>query len=227
MKKIILFMIILSIIVFPACKKSNKETKLDSVDSNNVDSEQPKKELLIKLANQEFTIQQENLANKDEETIINFGKSFVNLYNGSVAEQEIVSFEKYIGNKNLIKFTDKILELSKKQYLKGGIGINYGLENEFKEANLQLIKDNLYYLELPFEFEGSGMNSKMLITSENKSLKLVDFYFGNKDGVDTFATGHPAERKLNDPNLWENKGWVKDVSNKLKEFEDKLNDEGN
>jgi len=75
---------------------------------------------------------------------------------------------------------------------------------------------------LPFEFEGSGMNSKMLITSENKSLKLVDFYFGNKDGVDTFATGHPAERKVNDPALWESEEWVNDISNKLKEFEGKL-----
>lgn len=230
MKKVILAMLIFSIILFPGCSKSNdgkviesnEETKLDSVESNNVDGEKSEKELLIRLSNQEFNIQQEKLTNEDEDTIINFGKSFVNLYNGAIAEQEKVSFEKYIGNKNLLEFTDKILELSKKQYSKGGIGIHYGLENEFKEANLKRIEDNIYYLELPFEFEGSGMNSKMLITSKNKSLKLVDFYFGNKDGVDTFATGHPSERRVNDPDLWENEEWVKDVSNKLKEFEEKL-----
>ena len=41
-------------------------------------------------------------------------------------------------------------------------------------------------------------------------------------GVDTFATGHPAERKINDPNLWKNEEWVKAVFNKLKEFEERL-----
>lgn len=202
--------------------KSSEGRKLDSVEGNKIASEETAKELLNQLSNQEFTIQEENLNELDDETIISFGKAFVNLYNGAVAEQETVSFQKYIGDKNLLEFTDKILELSTKQYLQGGIGINYGLENEFKQANVQHIEDNLYYLELPFEFEGSGMNSKMLITSEDKSLKLVDFYFGNKDGVDTFATGHHVERKINDPTLWENEEWVKDVFNKLKEFEEKL-----
>lgn len=235
MRKVILTMMIFSIIVFTGCNKlndgklteSNEETKLDLVDSNNIDSGESKTELLTQLANRDFSIEQEGLNNKDDETIISFGKAFVNLYNGSVSEQEIVSFEKYIGNKNLLKFTNETLELSKKQYLQGGISINYGLENEFKEANLQHMEDDLYYLELPFQFEGSGMNCKMLITSEKKSLMLVDFYFGNKDGVDTFATGHLAERKINDPHLWESEEWVKDVFNKLKEFEEKLKSEGN
>lgn len=66
------------------------------------------------------------------------------------------------------------------------------------------------------------MNSKMLITIENGSLKLVDFYFGNKDGVDTLATGHHADRKLDDPNLWEKEEWINNVFDKLKEIEESL-----
>jgi len=38
----------------------------------------------------------------------------------------------------------------------------------------------------------------------------------------TFATGHPAERKINDPNLWENEEWVKGVFNKLEDFDERL-----
>lgn len=66
------------------------------------------------------------------------------------------------------------------------------------------------------------MSCKMLITSENKFLKLADFYFGSKDGVDTFTTGHPAEREINDPDLWENEEWVKSVFDKLEDFEERL-----
>lgn len=179
-------------------------------------------DILNQLENQEFAIQGENLNNKDDETIISFGEAFVNLYNGAVAELKKVSFKNYIVNENLLKFTDEILELTQKQELLGGHGINYGLNNEFKQSKLQDIEDNLYYLELPFEFEGSGMTSKMLIINENGFLKLVDFYFGNKDGVDTLATGHHTERKINDPNLWENEEWVKDVFDRLKEIEESL-----
>lgn len=120
----------------------------------------------------------------------------------------------------MLRFTDEMLELTQKQELQGGHGINYGLSNEFKQAKLQYKGDNLCYLELPFQFEGSGMNSKMLITIENGSLELVDFYFGSKDGVDTLATGHHADRNINDPNLWENEEWINNVFDRLKEIED-------
>lgn len=66
------------------------------------------------------------------------------------------------------------------------------------------------------------MVCKMLITTEYKSLKLVDLYFGSKDGVDTFTTGHSAEREINDSDLWENEEWVKGVFEKLKDFEERL-----
>lgn len=187
--------------------------------------EQKDKDLLYHLENKEFITQGETLYNEDEKTIIKFGKAFVDLFNGAVAEQERVSFEKYIENKNLLKFANKTLELTQEQELQGGHGVIYGLENEFKEANLQQIDDNLYYLELPYEFEGSGMSCKMLITTVNTSFKLVDFYFGGKDGVDTYATGHPAEREIKDPKLWENDEWVNGVFNRLAEFEERFNDE--
>ncbi len=223
MKRLVLFIVIFSIVIFSGCNQK----QLDTVQNNNIPSRNSTKDSLNELANQDFTIHGENLDYNNGERIIDFGKAFVNLYNGAVAEQEKVSFEKYIGNKSLLKFTDKILELTQRQELQGGHGINYGLTNEFKQANLQHIEDNLYYLELPFEFEGSGMSCKMLITAESKSLKIVDFYFGNKDGVDTYATGHPAERDINNPKLWENKEWVKGVFGKLKDFEGMLENRGN
>lgn len=230
MKKAILSFMIFSLMVFVGCNQTHdirddtiiREIQSDLAEGSKSVSEQSTKDVLNQLANQDFFIQGENLCNADDETIIKFGKSFVNLYNGAVAEQEKVSFEKYISNKNLLKFTDKVLELTQRQELQGGNAINYGLKNEFKQAKLQHMEDNICYLQLQFEFEGSGMGSKMLITSENKSLKLVDLYFGSKDGVDTFATGHPAEREINKPDLWKNEEWVKGVFDKLKDFEERI-----
>ncbi|MDD4729787.1 MAG: M56 family metallopeptidase [Dysgonamonadaceae bacterium] len=194
----------------------NRETQ------SNPATEQSTDNVLNQLANQDFSIEGGNLRNADDETVVGFGKAFVNLFNGAVAEQKEVSFEKYISNKNLRKFTGKMLELTQKQDLLGGNAINYGLKNEFNKAKLQHMEDNLCYLELQFDSKGSGMGCKMLITTENNSLKLVDFYFGSKDGVDTFATGHPAEREIKDPNLWENEEWVKGVFDKLEDYEESL-----
>lgn len=194
----------------------NRETLSDPA------SEQSTENVLNQLANKEFSVEGENLGDADDDIIVEFGKSFINLFNGAVAEQKKVSFEKYITNKNLRKFTDSMLELTQKQDLLGGNTINYGLKNEFNQVNLQHMEDNFCYLELRFEFEGSGMGCKMLINTENKSLKLIDFYFGSKDGVDTFTTGHPAERGINDSDLWENEEWVKSVFDKLEDFEEKF-----
>ncbi len=207
-------------------KEGNIYSRVESTngdDDNKVTINQSIKGIYNQLENQEFYIQGEIISNADNEKIVEFGKSFVNLFNGAVGEQEKVSFEKYISNKNLLMFTDKILDLTQKQELQGGHGVIYGLDNEFGQFELRShTEGDFFYLELPFKYEGSGMVCKMLITSEDKSLKLVDFYFGNKDGVDTFATGHPAVRKVKDPNIWENDEWVKNVFDKLKDFEEGL-----
>ncbi len=226
MKKTILSLMIFSLVVLMGCNPTHDlkdnaisgETQSDPAGDNKAASGQSTKDILNQLANQDFFIQGENLGEADDETIVEFGKSFVNLFNGAVAEQEKVSFEKYISPKSLLSFTDKMLELTQRQDSQGGNAVVYGLKNEFNQVKLQHVDDNLCRLELQFEFAGSGMGCKMLITAENKSLKLVDFYFGSKDGVDTFATGHPAERETNDPKLWENGEWVKGVFDKLKNF---------
>lgn len=66
------------------------------------------------------------------------------------------------------------------------------------------------------------MSCKLLIQSVNKSLTIADVYFGNKDGVDTLATGHPAGRKLDNPKLWDDKEWVDGVMEKLRKYETEL-----
>lgn len=38
----------------------------------------------------------------------------------------------------------------------------------------------------------------------------------------TDATGHPSEREINNPELWKNEEWVKDVWDKLETFEKML-----
>lgn len=180
-------------------------------------------EILSELANQRFVIKGNEISNDDQEIVVAFGKAFVNLYTGSVAEQRAASFENYISNVNLHKFANKMLELEQRKESKGGIGVIFGLENEFKEAEFNKLDENLYYVSLPFSNKGSGMNLKMLVQAENKELKIVDFFFGNKDGVDTIVTGHPAVRGLRDPKLWDDHLWVDGVFEKLEKYEFELN----
>lgn len=230
MKRTVLIIMISSLIALTGCQptEDNKDSALNqenqpvTVDRSKMIPEKEAMDTLKQLANQEFLIQGEHLGQADDDTIIGFGKAFVNLYNGAVEKQEKVSFETYISNTNLRRFTDKMLELTQKQDLKGHNAESYGMKNEFKETKLQHIGSNLCHLELLFQFEGSVLSSKMLITSENKSLKIVDVYFGTKDGADTFATGHPAVRKVGNPHLWDNEEWVQDVLDKLKDFEERL-----
>lgn len=177
--------------------------------------EKPAAEILRDLANQQFLIKGNQIGNDDQETVVAFGKAFVNLYNGAIAEQKAVSFKNYISNENLLKFTNKMLELEQRKEQKGGIGVIFGLENEFKEAEFMKLDGNLCYVSLPFSNQGSGMNFKMLVQAENKALKMIDLYFGNKDGVDTIVTGHPAVRKLHDPTLWDDQIWVDRVFEQL------------
>lgn len=198
----------------------------ESTSSVEPSTEPPEKsaaEILSDLANQEFSIKEDQISDDDYETIVIFGKAFVNLYTGAVAEQETVSFENYISNKNLLKFTNKMLELTQKQELHGRNVVNYGLENEFKKAECKKLDENLCYLKIPFQFQGSGMSCELLVQSENKSLKIVDLYFGNKDGVDTIATGHSANRKVDNPKLWDDEEWVLSVFEKLQKYESDLN----
>lgn len=182
----------------------------------------------ISISNKEASVEPleksatESLSELANDSMVTFGKSFVNLYTGAVAEQETVSFENYISNANLLKFTDKMLELTQKQELNGTSSVYFGLDNEFKEEVFKKLDENLYFLSLPFSNEGSGMTCKLLVQSSNKSLEIIDLYFGYKDGVDTFTTGHPAERKIDNPQIWDDQEWVDDVFEKLEQYETEL-----
>ncbi len=202
-----------------------KENPIKSISNREASFESPKKsvaEILSDLANQKFLIKEDKISDCDYETIANFGKAFVNLYTGAVAKQERVSFENYISNENLLKFVNKMLELEQKKELKGGIGVIFGLENEFNELEFRILNENLCYLNLYFSNQGSGMSCKMLVQSEKKSLKISDLYFGNKDGVDTIVTGHHKVRKLDNPELWDDQEWINGVFEKLEKYEYEL-----
>ena len=53
-------------------------------------------------------------------------------------------------------------------------------------------------------------------------LDIVDFYFGTMDGIDTYCTGHPTDRKIGDESLWDDSKWVQSVENKVQEYKDKI-----
>lgn len=230
MKRLTLSIVASALFVLAGCSQEENSSKLKDnpleSKSNIVITNEPtaksEAKILNELANQEFSIKDNQTSDEDYNSITFLGKAFVNLYTGAVAAQETVSFKNYISNENLLKFTNKMLELEQKQDLNGGNAVTFGLENEFKEAEVKQLDENLYYINVPFTNQGSGMSCKLLVQSENHSLQIVDVYFGNKDGVDTIATGHPSERKLDNPKLWDDQEWVNDVFEKLEQYESEL-----
>ncbi|WP_029192397.1 hypothetical protein [Paenibacillus harenae] len=98
-----------------------------------VSFEMPEKsavDILRDLANQQFSIKGNQISDDDQETVLTFGKAFVDLYTGAIAEQQEVSFKNYISNENFLKFTNKMFELERRRELTGGIGVIFGLGND-------------------------------------------------------------------------------------------------
>ena len=229
-KTILMLLAVLMTASFAGCAHRGSENKAEEPSvpvekSSTTTDEDPSRSsprLLEELEEKIFTLKGDGLQHEDQVILQAFGEAFVSLYHGAVQEGRRVSFERYMTSPNLLRFADRSLALTRMLQLKGGSGIRYGLENEYKDAKIRKLSENLYYLELPFEYEGSGLSCRMLIKSDQGTLRLADFYFGGKDGVDTYATGHPAERKLEDEGLWENEEWVKTVFCKLDAFEEEL-----
>lgn len=224
MKKLTFGIASLFMIVLAGCSEEGNSSITgnhpNQSKSNNVTAYETTKTseaaILSDLASQEYK-------SNDHNTITSFGKAFINLYTGAVAAQEAVSFNNYISNANLLQYTNKMLELEQKQLLSGGNSVIFGLENEFEEPEIKQLKENLYYVNIPFSNQGSHRSCQQLIQYENQSLKMVDVYFGNKDGVDTVVTGHPSERKLDHAALWDDPEWVDRVFEKLEQYESELN----
>lgn len=207
-------------ITLAGCTTSEVSDPSSSQSVHTVKSAEPTMaEKLDELSMKSFSIPGDKLREEDADSVAAFGKAFVNLYTGALAEQQKVKFDRYITNSNLLAFVSKMLELEQKQETRGGIGVNFGFENVFKEAQFKLLDETHASLALQFSYEGSGMTCKLLVEARDKSLHLVDVYFGNKDGVDTQVTGHPAVRKVDNPKLWEDEEWVNGVMKKLDNYE--------
>lgn len=228
MKKFTLGITVLVFVMLAGCSQKDLQSTGESISKMEVSEvsyesqEKSAAEILTDLSKQQYSIQADQISDADYDTLEAFGQSFVNLYNGAVANQERVSFENYIVSENLLQFTNKMLVLEQRQELKGRFGVSFGLDNEFNEAEFKKLDNNLYRLDLSFIHQGSGRGCKLLVKSSNKTLQIVDFYFGNKDGVDTMATGHPADRKLDNPNLWNDQAWVDEVMGKMEHYETQL-----
>jgi len=85
------------------------------------------------------------------------------------------------------------------------------------------LQTETFVLEEKVSFE-KYISNKNLPRFADKTLELIQKQeLQGGHGVDIFATGHYAVRKVNNLSLWENEEWVKDVFGKLKDFDGKEN----
>ncbi|MDE7251851.1 MAG: hypothetical protein K2O32_02780 [Acetatifactor sp.] len=158
----------------------------------------------------------------DDERVVIFAQDFIDQFNGTIAGSEEITLTEYIGNSNLLAFAEKMILLTKRQDELGMNAVIYGAENEFNDVKCEEIEKDIYYVKTQFRYEGSGMTCQLIIKKTEDDLEIMDFYFGTKDGVDTISTGHHAERKVDNPNLWNEEDWVMSVNERLIEYEGNL-----
>lgn len=240
-KKTLSIMIVLLVFVFTSCNQEtdkqnktqdsnqsnqNEKEKENSDDTNsnqsNEENSQNPSDKLDELEKKEYFVEEDKSVEKSKDKIIIFAQNFINLYTGSIGKAEEVSFENYISNENLLKYVNEVVKLETIKNLEGNNAVNYDLDNEFNEIEFKPINENLSYLKIMFSNNGSGMVSQMLIKKTGKNISIVDVYSGNKDGADMRATGHHTERKVDNPDLWDDEAWVKKVFEKLEKYEDEL-----
>jgi hypothetical protein len=150
-----------------------------------------------------------------ERQIVTQLSSFINDFNGTIAEEASINLEQYISNSNLKRFSERMIEYEKKQEAENLNAINYGANNIFKNATCSKLSGDVYYVTLQFEYDGSGMKGQFLVELKRGKIDILDFYFGMPDGFDTITTGHLAERKLENPDLWNDNKWVASVFEKM------------
>lgn len=158
----------------------------------------------------------------DDERVVIFAQDFIDQFNGTIAGLEEINLAEYIGNSNLLVFAEKMILLTQRQVELGMNAVIYGAENEFNDVKYEEIEKDIYYVKIQFRYEGSGMTCQLIIKKTEDDLEIMDFYFGTKDGVDTISTGHPAERTVDNPNLWNEEDWVMSVNERMIEYEGKL-----
>ena len=154
--------------------------------------------------------------------IIAFTENFVNEFQGAIAGQNAINLNQYISNDNLKTFADNMIQLTSKQLEQGATMVIYSNANKFTEEENTELSDSLYYIKLQIESGGSGIPGQFLVKQNGNELDIVDFYFGTMDGIDTYCTGHPTDRKIGDESLWDDSKWVQSVENKVQEYKDKI-----
>ncbi len=211
-KRFVVLVLLLMIVVSGCGVKSDNEEK----SSNTMQINDESNSMIT-----DTSVENNNIVNDPNEyqIMIEFSQNFINSFNGGIAGSEIADLKEYIKNENLLNFSYKMVDLTRKQIEAGGSSVIYGGDNEFGEAEVKELSGEIYYLELPFQYEGSGMKCKLLIKVIDENMEIVDFYFGSQDGIDTIATGHLSERTLDDPELWNDNGWVSEVFEKIDIYE--------
>lgn len=153
-----------------------------------------------------------------------FTEQFINEFQGTIAGQQEIDLNFYIENQNLKTFAEWMLTLTQKQLEMGGSQVLYGDGNIFSDFSCEPLEKNLYYVCSSFQQQGSGITCQLLMKKKTDRFVIQDFYFGAMDGIDTFATGHAAERTVTNPDLWNEEAWVTHVFEKLLEYEGELAD---
>lgn len=153
------------------------------------------------------------------ENCVNLCKGVIEGYFEGIESEDALSHSQLFYSENLFEYTKKKAEVVRAMREKHDVGMNA------EKVSFEVIEtkklDNAYYIHLQVGIEGAFSNCYLLVAKDKDTFKVADIYFEMKDGIDGYTTGLlNSDRKIDNPEIWNNEIWVESVMDRLSEYEE-------
>lgn len=152
---------------------------------------------------------EDGLKSSDEEICYKLCEALLTDYLNAIHKDKSINLNKYISNKNLKSYMDKKIRASKYSYGSFRMSIN---KNTAEYKTCEKAGKAYFYLILSAEVSnnesGYGDLHYFIVVNDKARLYVADWYVC-KPSLDEAFRGSLSE--LNDPYVWENDRWAKEV----------------
>jgi hypothetical protein len=149
---------------------------------------------------------------QDFETAYQLGKDFVNDYYSQRSGPFKIDFSKYIVNKNLLKYSNKRVEVEHKDRDIKEISIGLGKAQFIGEESSYYIG---YGIDAKASYGGGfGESIELLISAVNGKIVISDWYMPFGAGSSSFDERCRLNESIKSSKIWDNKEYVKKVFRK-------------
>ena len=170
---------------------------------------------------QKYLVKNEGeLSIQDFETAFEMCERALTDYYKGVWNGTSIELDTFIDNENLKQYTQKKIQSQYDVYAQFNNKVQNIRIGAWEAEYTDELDGGFLYLKLPVEINktvGSyGEVTEFLLRNLNGKLVIVDWYTGAKDSYDFLVRGENLT--IDNPNIWNDSKWVKNLNNKQVEF---------